>query len=184
MTATATSLRITPPPSPSGARVELKSPTGQGLLDGAWWPRSRDLTAELPALAEVLDPLWGRVTRVAVNPMLWPVVPRKVPLGHRVLNVGWFAAELDPHKLLLLGYGTGRWDLLVIPPETDAATAARLMSAACAVDGPALTATDLVAAALAGHDVAVQDRPQSAQESWEYEGGATSMHAVPRAAGR
>jgi hypothetical protein len=38
------------------------------LLDGAWWPRSRDLHAELPALAAVLDPLWGRITRITVNP--------------------------------------------------------------------------------------------------------------------
>ncbi|MEU2585786.1 DUF5994 family protein [Streptomyces avermitilis] len=49
------------------------------LLDGAWWPRSRDLDAELPALTAVLDPLWGRITRVTVNPTYWPAFPHKVP---------------------------------------------------------------------------------------------------------
>ncbi|MHC5259334.1 DUF5994 family protein [Streptomyces sp. UC4497] len=185
MTASTTSLRTALPPPLSPARVALKSPTGHGLLDGAWWPRSRDLAAELPGLVDVLDPLWGRITRVAVNPMLWPVVPRKVTLHERVLKVGWFTPELDPHKLLLLSYGTGRFDLLVIPPETDDASAERLMAAACAPGGPPLTATDLMAAETVHRQgAAVLDRTQSAQESWEYEGGATSTHAVPTAVGR
>ncbi|MBC9714609.1 hypothetical protein H9Y04_18795 [Streptomyces sp. TRM66268-LWL] len=172
-------------PAPAAARLALKSPAGHGLLDGAWWPRSRDLAAELPALAEALDPLWGRITRVAVNPMLWPVVPRQAAVGNRVVKIGWFTPELDPHKLLLLGYGAGRWDLLVIPPETDAAAADRLMAAACVTDGPPLTATALIAAEIAGHpDLAAGDRPQDSEESWEYEGGATSTHAVPLAARR
>ncbi|WP_428949902.1 DUF5994 family protein [Streptomyces sp. cg35] len=158
--------------------MALQLPTGRGLLDGAWWPRSRDLVAELPPLAAVLDPLWGRMTRVAVNPMLWPVVPRKVTVGDHVLKVGWFTPELDPHKLLL-SYGIGRWDLLVIPPETRPASAARLMSITCDPDGPRLTATGLITAEAArSHDIAVGDRPQSAEESWEYEGGATSTHPV------
>jgi hypothetical protein len=49
--------------------------------------------------------------------------------------------EIDPHKLLLLSYGTGRWDLLIIPPETGAESAARLMAAASDYDGPPLTAS-------------------------------------------
>ncbi|MGW2642445.1 DUF5994 family protein [Streptomyces sp. NPDC001348] len=103
--------------------------TAPALIDGAWWPRSRDLTAELPALIEVLDPLWGRITRVAVNPRFWPAIPRKVPVHGHVVHVGWFEAGQDPHKLLL-SYAVGRWDLLVIPPETEPVTAARLMATA------------------------------------------------------
>ncbi|MDW4907247.1 DUF5994 family protein [Streptomyces sp. ADMS] len=100
------------------------------LLDGAWWPRSLDLAAELPSLTAVLDPLWGRVTRVTVNPVHWPVVPRRVPVAGHVVKVGWFLAEQDPHELLLLSYRTGRWNLLVVPPQTPAASAAWLMAAA------------------------------------------------------
>ncbi|MEV0254009.1 DUF5994 family protein [Streptomyces sp. NPDC050732] len=185
MTATTTLTRITRPPVPPAARVALRSPTGRGLLDGAWWPRSRDLTAELPALADVLDPLWGRITRIAVNPMLWPVVPRKVTLHDHVLKIGWFTPELDPHKVLLLSYGTGRWDLLVIPPETDSASATRLMAAAGDPNGPPLTATALVAAEIARHlDATHDDLPLSAQEAWECEGGATVTRTRPTAVGR
>ncbi|MER8012412.1 DUF5994 family protein, partial [Streptomyces sp. NPDC094149] len=101
------------PVAPPAARLALKRDgASRGLLDGAWWPRSRDLLSELPALTDVLDPLWGRITRIAVNPKHWPVIPPKVPVDGHIVKVGWFTPEIDPHKLLLLSYGTGRWDLL------------------------------------------------------------------------
>jgi len=129
------------------ARLALKpvSPSpGQVELDGAWWPRSRDLNHELPALADVLDPLWGRITRIAVNPRYWPVIPRRIFVNGQVVKVGWFTTELDPHKILLLSGTSGRWDLLVIPPETTATSAARLMAAASATSAPQSTATALM----------------------------------------
>ncbi|WP_371655388.1 MULTISPECIES: DUF5994 family protein [unclassified Streptomyces] len=113
-------------------RLSLRPPgPHSGLLDGAWWPRSRDLARELPALTDLLDPLWGRITRVTANPTYWPVAPRKVTVNGHVVKVGWFRAEQDPHQLMVLSYHVGRWDLLIIPPETGAAAAARLMAAAC-----------------------------------------------------
>lgn len=130
-----TTIAYTPPvedrtSSPPLRLMLAPAGTAPALLDGAWWPRSRDLTAELPALTAALAPVWGRITHVTVNPTFWPVIPRKVPVAGHVVGVGWFKAEQDPHKLLLLSYSVGRWDLLVIPPETDPATAARLMSEA------------------------------------------------------
>jgi hypothetical protein len=141
-------LRAVPFRAPT-ARLALRpvSPSRRpGELDGAWWPRSRDLTSELSALADVLDPLWGRITRIAVNPVHWPVIPRNVVVNGHVVKVGWFTAELDPYRILLLSYTAGRWDLLVIPPETGAPSAARLLAAASASTGPRLTATALMAA--------------------------------------
>ena len=123
---------VAPGSSAAALRISL-APLGSApaLLDGAWWPRSRDLGAELPSLVAVLDPLWGRITRVTVNPTHWPAdFPRKVPVAGHVVKVGWFLEEQDPHQLLLLSYRTSRWDLLVVPPETDPATAAWLMTAA------------------------------------------------------
>ena len=100
---------------------------------------------ELPALTDLLAPLWGRITRVTLNPTHWPVVPRKVPVNGHVVTVGWYLDEQDPHELLLLSYRVGRWDLLVVPPETEADSAARLMAAACA-PGTARTGSELMAA--------------------------------------
>ncbi|MFE1438108.1 DUF5994 family protein [Streptomyces sp. NPDC058739] len=170
------------PVAAPAARLVLKADgPSRGLLDGAWWPRSRDLLRELPALTDVLDPLWGRITRIAVNPRHWPVIPRKVPVDGHIVKVGWFTPEIDPHKLLLLSYGTGRWDLLVIPPETAAESAARLMAAASDYDGPPLTASALIAAEGARYGVLAADRPLDPDEASEYEAGASAVSAaVPR----
>ncbi|MFD9107995.1 DUF5994 family protein [Streptomyces bottropensis] len=37
-------------------RTDGADGASRGLLDGAWWPRSRDLLVELPALTRMLDP--------------------------------------------------------------------------------------------------------------------------------
>ncbi len=139
-----------------------------GQLDGAWWPRSRDLETELPALAAALDEPWGRITRVSLNPSRWPVIPRTVPMAGRMLHVGWFT-EQDPDKLILLSYTVGRWDLLVIPPETEPASAARLMTAA-SIPGSVLTAGVLMAnEAAIGRGIRDARRREA---TWEDEGGA------------
>ncbi|MFE1546945.1 DUF5994 family protein [Streptomyces sp. NPDC058718] len=121
---------LAPPLSapPLSARLSLsQKTTPAGPMDGAWWPRSRDLTAELPPLVDALEEQYGRITRVAVNPTHWPVIPHKVPATGHIVHVGWFT-EQDPGKMILLSYTVGRCDLLVIPPETEPAEAARLMS--------------------------------------------------------
>ncbi|MFD8965822.1 DUF5994 family protein [Streptomyces sp. NPDC059568] len=167
MERTAINERVPSPP----VRLSL-TPTGSapGLLDGAWWPRSRDLSRELPALTDVLDARWGRITRVTVNPAHWPVIPRKVPVTGHTVHVGWFANEQDPNKLILLSYTRGRWDLLVIPPETGAAAAARLLSAAAAPGG-LLTASAL----MAEEDSAREGtETRSQEEDWDTDGGAGS----------
>ncbi|MFI1446137.1 DUF5994 family protein [Streptomyces virginiae] len=151
------------------ARLSLTPKTTlAGQLDGAWWPRSRDLEAELPALAAALDETWGRVTRVTVNPSRWPVVPRTVAVDGRVLHVGWFT-EQDPDKLILLSYTVGRWDLLVIPPGTEPAAASRLMAVA-AIPGSVLAAGALMAnETVIGRGIRDTGRREAA---WEDEGGA------------
>ncbi|MEU9158851.1 DUF5994 family protein [Streptomyces sp. NPDC048424] len=155
------------------ARLSLTPKTALvGLLDGAWWPRSRDLEAELPALAAALDEPWGRITRVSVNPGRWPVIPHTVPVAGRTVHVGWFT-EQDPDKLILLSYTVGRWDLLVVPPETEPAAAARLMAAA-ALPGSCLTAGVLMAnEAVIGRRLRDgRTREATREATWEGEGGA------------
>ncbi|MEE1939695.1 DUF5994 family protein [Streptomyces sp. TRM 70361] len=154
------------PPSP---RLSL-APAGSvpAPLDGAWWPRSRDLGAELPALTAVLDPLWGRITRVTVNPTHWPAVPRRVPVAGHVVKAGWFLAEQDPHELVLLSYRVGRWNLLVVPPRTAPAPAAWLMHAASDPLGTS-TASELMEKAACLRTAAEADR--AVEAVWDSEGG-------------
>ncbi|MBT2408277.1 MULTISPECIES: DUF5994 family protein [unclassified Streptomyces] len=162
------------------ARLSLTPKTTlSGQLDGAWWPYSRDLTAELAPLAAALDEPWGRITRVTVNPTRWPVIPHTVPAAGHTLHVGWFT-EQDPDKLILLSFTMGRWDLLVIPPETEPAAAARLMAAA-AIPGSVLKAGVLMANETAiGRGMRDNRSPE---DNWEDEGGAC-MSLYGRPSGR
>ncbi|MEU9073560.1 DUF5994 family protein [Kitasatospora sp. NPDC004745] len=124
--------RATTPVAPdSPARLSL-TPGGvrPGRLDGAWWPRSRDLLLELPALAADIDERWGRITRITVNPAQWPVVPHRIPVTGHTVHAGWFSAEQDEHSIAVFSYAPRRLNLLVVPPETDAVGAARLMAEA------------------------------------------------------
>ncbi|MDF3140100.1 MULTISPECIES: DUF5994 family protein [unclassified Streptomyces] len=167
---TITKERLSSAPARLSLTPSASQASASGLLDGAWWPRSRDLLREIPALTDALDACWGRITRVIVNPAHWPVIPRKVPVTGHIVHVGWFAAEQDPNKLIVLSYTVGRLDLLVIPPETETATAARLMAAA-AVPGGLRTASALMADEAMSRDAAeVRDR----EEEWETDGGAAS----------
>ncbi|MFF9913615.1 DUF5994 family protein [Streptomyces sp. NPDC013457] len=162
-----TANRALTPGLPARLSLTPKTPL-VGRLDGAWWPRSRDLAAELPALADSLEGRWGRITRVLVNPGHWPVIPHKVAATGHVLHVGWFT-EQDPDKIILLSYTTGRCDLLVIPPETEPASAARLMTAA-ALPGSVLTAGSLMSGEAATGRRMREAR--SSEDAWETDGGA------------
>ncbi|MET9444636.1 DUF5994 family protein [Streptomyces sp. NPDC006610] len=166
----------------SPVRLSL-APTASAplLLDGAWWPRSRDLTAELPALVSVLDPLWGRITRVTVNPAQWPVVPRKVPVAGHMVKVGWFRFEQDAHELLLLSCHMGRWNLLVVPPRTPPAVAAWLMAVA---SDPRRTVTASRLMADAAHLAASAEADRAGEAVWEFEGGHEAGAGVTSPRGR
>ncbi|MBO3680457.1 DUF5994 family protein [Streptomyces sp. NEAU-YJ-81] len=54
------------------------------------------MTPELAALADVLDPLWGRITRISVNPRYWSIIPREIFGNGDVVKVGWYGGPLGP----------------------------------------------------------------------------------------
>jgi Family of unknown function (DUF5994) len=118
-------------PEPA-ARILLKPPGGHpGVVNGAWWPRSRDLARELPLLVAALGGIWGRTYHATEQADMWPEIPKRVRTGEHIVRVGRFDAEQDPHEICLLSVpGRGRWDLLVVPSEFDLETAAQLMATA------------------------------------------------------
>jgi hypothetical protein len=139
-------------PAPS-LRLSLKPVSGNpSKVDGAWWPRSRDLARELPPLVAELDQVWGRITRVTVHQGMWPDLPSAVPAGVHTVRLGWFDVEQEADDLCLLSYTVGRWDLLVVPPECDPERAARLMSAASDVRNTQSTSALMADAAPLGRD--------------------------------
>ncbi|MCF2532853.1 DUF5994 family protein [Yinghuangia soli] len=152
-------------------RIAL-TPAGEaaGRLDGAWWPHSRELADELPSLAGAMAEA-GVITRATVNPALWTRVPRRVPASGRLIKVGWFT-EQDPHEIMLLSHGTGRWDLLVIPPETDPAAAQRMMEAAAAPRDARSAGTLVGTMGLPGPTTSSpEDIGDPSETAWESEGG-------------
>jgi hypothetical protein len=118
-----------------------------------------------------------------VNPTFWPVIPRRVPVAGHLVHVGWFKAEQDPHKLLLLSYTAGRWDLLVIPPETSPDTAARLMTAA-ADPLRVLTASGLIQEAEFFRIAAEADWDSTRERVWDSEGGHGAGRRISRSPAR
>jgi hypothetical protein len=159
------------PPMMTTARVAL-TPAGRpaGRLDGAWWPRSWDLVRELPALVEAMQSV-GPIVRATVNPTLWDSVPRHISAGGRFIKVGWFTDEQDVHGIMLLSPRAQRWDLLVVPPETDPETAGLLMAAAGHPSDP--RGADELAATLRAPvgRLGAGESDDEPENDWESEGG-------------
>lgn len=128
-------------------RLALMDPPGERTtLDGAWWPRTRSLSDELPGLVEELHRRGIRVRRVAYHPDAWDAAPRRMAADGRTIRLGWFRS-IDPQLLDLTGdTNSSRLDLLVIPPHTTAAAAGQAFTAATDLDNrrtPTAVLTDL-----------------------------------------
>ncbi|WP_406733480.1 DUF5994 family protein [Streptomyces sp. NBC_01794] len=134
------------PSSPPQVRLSLAPYEAlPGGLDGAWWPHSHNLIDELPLLVEAMEGA-GSFTRVTVGIELWPDVPHQVAVGENLVTAGWFVSGHEQNEILLCSYREGSCTLLVIPPATEADTAAWLMNTPAPVDG-SNTATELLAIA-------------------------------------
>ena len=121
------------PPLPSHPLLRLRlTPRGSmpRPIDGAWWPRSYDLLAELPRLLAGLPRAWGHITSVTVNGATWSAVPGRMLVSNQVVRLHRTLTASAAHTIVLLAPGQGRWDLLVVPPDTTEEAAEPLMSAA------------------------------------------------------
>jgi hypothetical protein len=88
----------------------------RAVVDGAWWPYSRDAAAELPGLITAVDRLLGRVTlRISLHGDAWRSVPRRIPARGRQVHINGLR-PVDP-RLITLFFAAGEpVVLLVIPP--------------------------------------------------------------------
>lgn len=120
---------MTSAPSTFTDRLNLKSESATtGFVDGAWWPASRDLAAELPALVAALPDRVGPVERVTYNIDAWNAVPRRVRVDAHVVRMGGFRSQKAATVNVV---GERRvLTLLVVPPETDEQAAHRILATA------------------------------------------------------
>ncbi len=120
------------PTAPTGVgvpRLSLEpSLSHTGMFDGAWWPRSRRLELELPALVALLRRRVGPVLHVGVERSAWGAVPGRITVEGRVVRVNCFSSSVHT-----IGVGGGHQDhflLLVVPPHTRPAVARAAMASA------------------------------------------------------
>jgi hypothetical protein len=150
-------------------RLKPKAPQS-GYVDGAWWPHTDDLTAELPDLLAVLSVRLGRIDRVLYKLNAWADAPRRLLTGGRAVRLDGYRRQ-PINTIEILGLDGGRITLLVISPHTDADDAHTIMmtaaqpSNAATVDGLLMTSV---------HDRAWRTQTSNAQQRWESEGGHTA----------
>ncbi|MFF3207598.1 DUF5994 family protein [Streptomyces sp. NPDC002962] len=121
------------PPLPSQPLLRLSlAPRGTipRPIDGAWWPRSYDLLSELPRLLGGLPPEWGQITSVTVSGSKWSATPGRTLVCNQVVRLRRTLTTSAPDTVVLLAPGQGRWDLLVVPPDTTEQAAQLSMAAA------------------------------------------------------
>lgn len=136
------------------ARLTLKPlPRGDaGYVDGAWWPRSRNLLAEVPSLLREFGTDGGRLERVSYRLADWDPTPRTMGVGTSLIRLGGYRSLAANTVNLLV---SGRWlALLVVPPETPERSAERTLGTAGTPDN-----TDSIAELLADRGQPIPSGP-------------------------
>ena len=81
-----------PPTHTPRLRLKPKAPQS-GYVDGAWWPRSVDLAAELPDLLSVLSVRLGPIDRVIYNVNEWAKPQAKIVAGGRTVRLDGYRRQ-------------------------------------------------------------------------------------------
>ncbi|MEE2853620.1 MAG: DUF5994 family protein [Actinomycetota bacterium] len=114
-------------------------------VDGAWWPRSTNLSCELPSLVASLRGRLGQIVMVGYRRNGWHDTPAVAEIdGHTIELLGFVSDE--EASVIVLG-GNGRHlTLHVIRPDTDEDAARRALDA---VRGPTAAGDEVPPAARA-----------------------------------
>ena len=133
--------RHAPPEHTPRLRLKPKAPQS-GYVDGAWWPHSEDLEAELPDLLSVLSVRLGPIGRVMYNLNEWAKPPAKFATGGRTVRLDGY--RLQPvNTVEVLGLNRDKIVLLVVSPDADPEQAHAIMMTAAGPNN-ASTVEDLL----------------------------------------
>ena len=149
-------------------RLRLK-PAHQkcGYVQGAWWPRSTVLSAELPPLLTALSSRLGTLDWVRYHAGAWSEAPAHAayPGGEVVRD----HRQRSPNLISVSGPDFGELTLLVVPPYTDPGHAHRVVMTAASVNDSS-TPDELLGASVpcpSDNRAAL-----TALQRWESDGGA------------
>ncbi|MFJ3337049.1 DUF5994 family protein [Streptomyces sp. NPDC086766] len=118
---------------PGSALLRLQTTESrEGVLDGAWWPQSRDIGAELPALLSALTGHLGPITRVGLDTAAWDGLPTRIVVDDQVVRIDSFPVGDD--TVLITRGDKDIFSLLVVPPDTAPEAARAAMAQAVRAD--------------------------------------------------
>ena len=98
----------------------------RGAIDGAWWPKSLNLSSELPDLVAVFGSWIGEVHRVVYDPSAWLPAPARVIRRNEMVS-------LDPYRMVftdtiyLMGTHSRNAVLFVLSPSSPGEEARRVL---------------------------------------------------------
>jgi Family of unknown function (DUF5994) len=133
--------RQTPPVHTPRLRLKPKAPLS-GYVDGAWWPHSDDLAAELPDLLAVLSVRLGPIDRVIYSLNEWAKAPRKLATDGRTVRLEGYRRQ-PVNTVEVLGLNRKKIVLLVVSPQADPDQAHAIMMTAAGPNN-ALTVNSLL----------------------------------------
>jgi hypothetical protein len=103
-----------------------------GFVQGAWWPRSTELSSELPSLLAALSLRVGSIDSVLYHESDWSPAP--LSIKHQGDQVILGAHQEWPNVVSLFGPRFGKLDLLVVPPYTEPTHAYNVVTTATSVN--------------------------------------------------
>ena len=148
-------------------RLRLK-PTAppSGHVDGAWWPRSDDLTTELPDLIAVLSFRLGEIDRVRYNFNEWIEAPAQFTTGGRAVQLD--GGHRPPSNTIeVTGRTRSKIVLLVVPWYTAPDYAYVIVMSAAAPNDASSVDTLLM---ISEQDRESRTRAIATQGRWESQG--------------
>ncbi|MHC5701072.1 hypothetical protein HHX38_18615 [Streptomyces sp. PKU-MA01144] len=116
----------------------------QGVLDGAWWPRTRDVAREVPALVSALVEHLGPVSRVGLDAGAWNAIPTRLVVDDQIVHLDSF--PVGDGTVLITRGDRDHFALMVVPPDTEPDAARAAMARAVQADNVTQAAEILVAA--------------------------------------
>jgi hypothetical protein len=109
---------MAPQPPRQRARLSLHPEASTtGGLDGAWWPRTLDLTVELPPLLTATATRLDQVIQVAYHPDAWNTTVSHLCAEGQVIRMAGLLAQ--PTDIITLTSADHEvLSLLVMPPDS------------------------------------------------------------------
>jgi hypothetical protein len=154
-------------------RMQLRPDVAtEAVIDGAWWPRSLDLSLELPALISILSMQLGKPVLVVFDEDAWDLLPQRLHIDDEAIRLEGSVLNM-PDRVTLIGSDGQCLSLLVVPPNAATATATAALTAASSpataggtADAEAARAMDEVAGLLARHEGAKDPRRTAEISRW------------------